>query len=83
MDYAVNVRPAKSGEEILMNEFWAGVNGDLSMYDYYAYMKLDPDYLMVAADKNDQPVGESLDNHFLPCLRDVDSNDNVFFKCAL
>jgi len=43
-----------------MNAFWAGVNGDLGMYDYRAYMRLDPSYLLVAEDDQGQLLGMPL-----------------------
>ncbi|KAH3854461.1 uncharacterized protein F36G3.2-like [Dreissena polymorpha] len=57
MDCSVTVRPARDGDEKLMLEFWASVDGDISLCDHKANMVLDPNYLMVAVDKNDEPVG--------------------------
>lgn len=53
MESAAEVRPARDGDEKFMNELWVGID----MSHHKANVALDPKYLFVAVDKNDEPVG--------------------------
>ena len=47
------MRRAKVGDEQFINEDWIGID----MSRHKANVALDPKYLLVAVDENDEPVG--------------------------
>ncbi|XP_045206556.2 uncharacterized protein LOC123558753 [Mercenaria mercenaria] len=53
----VSIRQSKPEDVKLLMEFAEDFEWDLSMYDHLSYIKIDPNYLIVAADRNDEPVG--------------------------
>ncbi|KAH3850882.1 hypothetical protein DPMN_093358 [Dreissena polymorpha] len=56
MESSVHLRPAKVGDEHFIYEDWVGFD----MSRHKANVALDPKYLMVAVDENDEPVGMHL-----------------------
>ncbi|KAH3842370.1 uncharacterized protein LOC127877013 isoform X1 [Dreissena polymorpha] len=52
----ISIRAHRPGEERVMLEMWTRQGGDVSRYDYNAYMAIDPNNLLVAVDS----VGEIL-----------------------
>lgn len=53
----ITVRPCKPGEAKYLMEFAEKNEWDLTMYDYESYMRFDPNFMLVAVDKSETPVG--------------------------
>lgn len=54
----VTIRPHKPDDVKVLMEFSDENQWDLSTYDHEAYSRIDPNYLLVAADDSDKPVGK-------------------------
>ena len=54
----VTIRQYKPEDVKFLMGFAEENEWDLSMYDHLSFIKFDPNYLIVAADKDDVPVGK-------------------------